>query len=70
MQNFIKFHKKYFLCCKTVAFAVWGLRTSFGQIGAKRPTKSSPACIQFLQAMPHFMQKFKLNKMFYLNIRT
>ena len=62
-----------FSSCKKVAFGVWGLRTSFGPIGAKRLTNkaiSAEPFIQFLQTRPHFMQNFKLDKMFYLNIRT
>ena len=31
---------------------------------------SAESCIQFLQTRSHFMQNFKLDKMFYLNIRT
>ena len=39
MQNFIEFYRKYFSFGKKVTFGVWGLRTSFGQIGAKRLTQ-------------------------------
>ena len=38
-QNFIEFYRKYFSCSKKVIFGVWGLRTSFGPIGAKRLTQ-------------------------------
>ena len=39
MQKFMEFYGKYFSYYKKVVFGVWGLRTSFGPIGAKRLTK-------------------------------
>ena len=33
------FYGKYFSCCKKIIFGLWGLRTSFGPIGAKKHTE-------------------------------
>ena len=39
MQNFMEFDKKKLLDTKAVTFGVWGLKTSLGQLGAKRCIK-------------------------------
>ena len=71
MQNFIEFYRKYFPCCQKVVSGVWGLRTIFWANWGQKTYKSiSPELwLPFLQTRPDFMQNFKLNKMFYLNIR-
>ena len=71
MQNFIEFYRKYFPCCQKVVSGVWGLRTIFWANWGQKTYKfiSPELWLPFSQTRPDFMQNFKLNKMFYLNIR-
>ena len=59
--NFLHVAKKQPLGSRSQPWANWGQNTY--------KAISPEPCIQFLQTRPHFMQNFKLNKMFYLNIR-